>query len=354
MQTRKRAKSAIFGKKPKEDKAKEKVEEKVASASSEKAAEKTRVVERRTVPDKPVSDELSSTLPKVEAESEEQEEPKEPEVPAADVATPTSEFVTDTPLSGTPETQKPAAEEPPNIGTNPIIASPSLTGETPQPLESPIQPNAPTDQTANPAPAASQELSPTPPQSAFTIQAGEAEAETVAKTGGGKRRFIVYFLVVALLSFILGLGAMAGASYFGFFKGANLPKLPGGVQMPQIMGAKPTPTTPPPPPATPTPKSVNLTAFTIAVLNGSGVSGKAADEKSALTTAGFKVTSTGNADNNNFTKTEISAKKSVDQAFLSKLEDELNKSYDVDTTIATSPDSDQADVTVTLGSQTAQ
>jgi len=364
MQTRKRAKSAVFGKKPKEKKeepVKEVEEKKVISEPSETPAEKTTekagVVERRTIPEKPSSDELSETLPKVDKESEEEtEESSEAETPESkitesSVETPASEFVTDTPLSTTPEAPKPVvdADAPPNAGESPLIASPSLTGEAPQPLESSPQPVSPSDQAATPP--SSQELSPTPPPSAFTIQAGEAEAPVKIEKGG-KGRFVIYFVVVALLAFILGLGAMAGASYLGFFKSAGLPKLPANIQIPQL-GAKPTPT-PLPPTAAPTSQPVTLDEFTIAVLNGSGISGKAADEKTALTTAGYKVASTGNADNSNYTTTKISAKKSVSQAFLSKLEDELKKSYDVDSTVATSPDSDQTDVTVTLGSQTAQ
>ena len=78
--------------------------------------------------------------------------------------------------------------------------------------------------------------------------------------------------------------------------------------------------------------------------------------KTSLTTAGFKVTTTGNADNSDYTKTQISAKKSVDPAFLAKLEDELKKTFVVDTTVATLPSAPSTpnDVTVTLGKSTAQ
>jgi len=96
------------------------------------------------------------------------------------------------------------------------------------------------------------------------------------------------------------------------------------------------------------------TSFTISVLNGSGVSGKAAKIKAQLTTAGFKVTVTENATNSDFTKTEIASKKSVSPAFLTKLEAELKKSFIVDSSISVLPSSSPTDVTVTLGSQTAQ
>ena len=340
MQTRKRAKSVTFGRKIKENEEKEHVKKAVeneeVSSVAQEALPKVEAAEAKESTEESHS-ELSAIPPKT-AEVEEHTE----------VATPSSEFVSDNPLSSSPELPK--EEKGHETATEPSQLS-SATSELPQPVETSVHPVATAEpQTDSP----SSELSATPP-SAFTIQTAEqnpqsATADTIEKPT--KKHFGLYFIVVALLSFILGLGAMAGASYLGLVK-VNLTQLPAGVKIPGLIGQKPT-VTPVPPTVAPTEKPVDLTAYTIAVLNGSGISGKAAEAKQTLTSAGFTVSSTGNADKSTYTKTEISAKKTVNHDYLTKLEDELNKSYDVDTTVATSPDSDTTDVTVTLGSQTSQ
>jgi hypothetical protein len=341
MQTRKRAKSVTFGKKIKDTGEKEHlkktVEDEDISQVSQEASEKTGQTESKEIHEESQS-ELSATPPKTD----------EVEVNNA-IVTPASEFASDNPLSSSPELPKDDKEQ--EATTEPGQLSATNT-EVAQPIETPAHPTAVSEPQIEPV---SPELSSTPPPSAFTIQTSEQSTQSASADVAeqpAKKHFGLYFIVVALLSFILGLGAMAGASYLGLVH-VNFTKLPAGVQIPGLIGQKPTPTVLPPI-AIPTVKPVDLTAFTITVLNGSGISGKAADAKNALNAAGFTVSSTGNADKSTYTKTEISAKKTVNHDYITKLEDELNKSYDVDTTVATSPDSDTTDVTVTLGSQTAQ
>lgn len=344
MQTRKRAKSVTFGRKDKEKKEKEEIKE-IPEEKGEvkKPVEKADVVERRLVAEKPHSEELSSTLPDATDTAE--------EAPSSDVETPASEFVSDSPsaVDATVEhtqevSEEPAAPavEPPKEAQKPVSEESSLPSEN-----APRETNPPEQSQQS---SVSQELSPTLPPSAFTIQNGEPEI--TSKPEVEKKRFGVYFFVVAFLAFILGLGAMAAVSYFGVIS-LPLPKLSlsSGVN---FLGAKSSPTPLPKPTAAPTAIAVNLQQYTIDVLNGSGITGQAAKYKDSLTTDGFTVGSTGNAANSNFTKTEIAAKKSVSPAYISKLEDDLKKTLDVDTTVATSPDSDSTDVTVTLGSSTAQ
>lgn len=331
MQTRKRAKSVTFGKKPKEKESiKESVKKTEPLVSTEKVAEKAEVVERRTVSEKPQVEELSETPP------------KEEQVPEAQgIVTPPSEFITENPLSGAPEVAK-ISNEPVLSVTEPEKPAAEFA-ETPQPIE-------PVEQQITPE-QHSQELSPTLPQSAFTIQSTGTSASI---SGEGKNRFFVYFLVVAFLSFILGLGAMAGVSYLGLVKVSSLPRFPSGIKFSGLPGVRPTATPIPLPTSAPTQKQVDLQAYSISILNGSGITGKAADVKSTLTTAGFKISSTGNADKSTYAMTEISAKKSVDSTYLSKLEDVLKKSFSIDTTVATIPDSTTTDLTITIGSKTAQ
>ncbi len=329
MQTRKRAKSAVFGKKAKTKNEKEVMEpvETVTSAvKSKKNVEKAAVVERRIVPEKPQIEESSTVLPKEEVTA------------PSEVTTPVSEFVTENPFSTTPVSSIPETEPP-------SIAQPEKH------IEEPIAPSTPAVVPEQPVqPAVSQELSSTLPPSAFTIQTSEVPSVAVSEK---KKSFWVYFLVVAFLSFILGLGAMAAVSYSGLLN-IKVPKLSSAVHLPVFSGAKPTPTATPAPTAAPTQKPVNLQAYTISVLNGSGITGKAADVKASLVQAGFDVSSIGNADKSTYTRTELAAKKTVDAAYLSKLETALKKFFVVDTSVAVLPASSTTDVTITIGSQTAQ
>jgi LytR cell envelope-related transcriptional attenuator len=349
MQTRKRAKSVSFGKKEKKEKEeiKEIPERKVEVEEVKKISEKAEVVERRSVPDKPQSDELSTTLPDA-TDTEE-------DTPTSEVETPASEFVIDSSSSeaaselSTPKGE--SVEVPKEEELTPTATPTPVSTELSQPVETP--PQAVVSSETPPPVSGSQELSSTLPPSAFTIQNGDSEPQSISPEGG-RKRFGIYFFVVAFLAFILGLGAMAAASYFGVIN-LQLPKVPfsTSIHMPAFLGAKPTPTSAPKPTAVPTAKPVDLSQYSIAVLNGSGVTGEAGKVKTTLTTDKFNVTSTGNADNNNYTKTIIAAKKTVDTAYLTQLESELKKSFDVDSTVS-SLTSGATDVTVTLGSSTAQ
>ena len=106
------------------------------------------------------------------------------------------------------------------------------------------------------------------------------------------------------------------------------------------------------PTATPTPKQVNLSAYTISILNGSGIGGAAGRAKTFLTTAGFTISDVGNATTSDYTLTVITAKKSVDSAYLDKLVQTLQQNYAVSSTILTATASQTADVVVTVGKST--
>lgn len=142
------------------------------------------------------------------------------------------------------------------------------------------------------------------------------------------------------------LGALLGGIYF-YQKGL------GGT----IGVAKPTPTpeameTSATPSASPS-ATLDLTKYPVNVLNGSGIAGEAGKAKTSLEKAGFKVSGTGNASSYDFTKTVIKAKADVPEDFLTKLTDELGKTYSMDknqTLAASSSDS----VQVIIGSSKAK
>lgn len=108
------------------------------------------------------------------------------------------------------------------------------------------------------------------------------------------------------------------------------------------------------PMASSTPEAIlDLSKFQVKVENGSGVAGTAGSAKDLLTKAGFEVTSTGNADNYDYTDTIIQAKSTVSQAFLDKLQTELEGLYSV-AKPETLDDSSAVDVVVIIGSSKSQ
>ncbi len=362
MQTRKRAKSITFGKPKKEEEVKPKAteEEKVVAPVEEKPKEKEepkKVEEPKVISD---SDEPTEAAKKVIALEE-----SEKELSSDLSATPSTE---EPALSDKPETPEEKEKEEDVISADNFVidteatkvvddkaeddkASESSTTDVLSPV---VEPETESKLEGSELSSNDQELSPTPPPSAFSIQ---EDGDDTSEPGGKKRHFLVYFLVIALFSFILGLGAMAVLSS-GILPGVSIPKeLPFvseiGKSVQQTV-SQPTvaPTTAMvSPTVAPTEKPVDLSAYTVSVLNGSGIKGKAAEVKTSLTTAGFKIGTTGNAAKSDFTETEITAKKDVEQAYIDKLKVELEKDFVVKVVSAPAPASQATDVIVTIGSE---
>lgn len=99
--------------------------------------------------------------------------------------------------------------------------------------------------------------------------------------------------------------------------------------------------------------SVDLTKYTVAIFNGSGISGEAGRAKTLLTTAGFKTGTTANAATYDYTKTIIKAKSTVEAAFVTALSTALGKTYVVDTAQTLSTSSADT-VQVIIGSSKAK
>jgi hypothetical protein len=125
----------------------------------------------------------------------------------------------------------------------------------------------------------------------------------------------------------------------------------GGKNLPGLAAA-PTPTpTPAPPTPTPTPAApVVKNAVKIQVLNGSGVTGVAKKMKSLLEEKGYVVEKTGNADNEDFTQTEIHVK--ADKVpYLAALEEDLKGSYTIGANAADLSEDSPYDVQIIIGKE---
>jgi hypothetical protein len=97
----------------------------------------------------------------------------------------------------------------------------------------------------------------------------------------------------------------------------------------------------------------NLSAFTIDVQNGSGIAGEATKVKNLLEKAGFKVGTTGNADNYNYENTVIKAQETVNQDFLTALSGALEKTYQLDSNQAL-PATSSSEIVVIVGKTKAE
>jgi hypothetical protein len=148
-----------------------------------------------------------------------------------------------------------------------------------------------------------------------------------------------------LIPGIFILGAILGGIFF-YQKSVNSPDV--------TESPTPSASTTPVAIATASPSAnVDVSKFDVAVLNGSGIAGEAGKVKEILTTAGFNVTSTGNAATYDFTKTIIKAKSTVGAPVLQKLKDALSKSYIVgdDQTLTTTA---TVDIQIIVGSSKAE
>lgn len=160
-----------------------------------------------------------------------------------------------------------------------------------------------------------------------------------------KKNLVRYFLIIAIISFLIGLVSMAGINFLLKKSSFEIP----------FISRKTVEVTPSPEPTItvePTKITVvNLEEYNIEVLNGSGITGAASKLKEALTTEGFKVISAGNANKSDYTDTIISAKKKVSSAYLEKLKENLKKTYTVvfDSKTLIS-EASEADVVITIGS----
>ncbi len=100
----------------------------------------------------------------------------------------------------------------------------------------------------------------------------------------------------------------------------------------------------------PTPPAIDKTAAKIRVLNGSGVTGKAATVKAFLESVGWKVASIGNADSDTFAATEVRVKDKF-KSFKDTLISDLSAKYSATANSKALEASDSADIEVTVGAK---
>jgi hypothetical protein len=99
----------------------------------------------------------------------------------------------------------------------------------------------------------------------------------------------------------------------------------------------------------PTPTDKPISDFKIQVLNGTGTVGEAGKVTNLLSENNFQVESVGNAENFNFTQTEIEIKSSVSDNILNLLQESLEADYPTTVLDTNLPDSSEFDIVITTG-----
>jgi flagellar basal body-associated protein FliL len=159
---------------------------------------------------------------------------------------------------------------------------------------------------------------------------GRRERISVDNPNGGPNKAMILLIIIVLLAAI-GTGAY-------FFMSRNNT---------DSANSDLTPTSSPT--DIPTDAEVDLEAYEIQVLNGTETEGEAGKLRTTLEGIGFKVAGTGNADKSDYTETIIQAKSTVDEAFIGRLREDLEKSYPVSSNSEELEDDNENDVVVIIG-----
>lgn len=324
MQTKKRAKSVKFGKQEKKTSDKE-VQSEKATVKKEEQQKKTESI---------ATDVLHIEEPQQvqsNAQLNQQTPHLEPVQPGSAQNEQQGFIATNNQLSSPPNPQVTPTPE----MVAPLSVSPQPTQPNQQEIPSQFQTVAPLIQTA--------------------AETTEKNDEQDFPESEKKKGMLRYFLLVMIVTFLIGLAFIGGVYYATKNKNFSLSHLSLGLLQKVSPTVTPIKTLPTAVPQQSASKSADLTAYTIEILNGSGISGEAAKVKDQLTSAGFKIGNIGNADRNDYMKTQLFAKKTVNSAYLDALKAVLNKAYVVETESSLpSAISSDADVIITIGSLKAQ
>lgn len=155
----------------------------------------------------------------------------------------------------------------------------------------------------------------------------------------GNKRFIFILIII-----VVGTACVFG--YFLFLRQSKIDEMKKQQSI--------TPTTAPSETPSPTKAGVDVSKYTIQVLNGSGIAGEAGKVKGLLTEKEFKVEDIGNAEDASYTKTIIKAKKAVPSEFIDALTKVLQKTYAIDSSNVTLKDSSTTDMVVIVGRQKSE
>jgi len=102
------------------------------------------------------------------------------------------------------------------------------------------------------------------------------------------------------------------------------------------------------PTLTPTPTKA-VSDFRIQILNGTGTAGQASEVSNLLNKNDFKIESVGNADNYDFSQTQIEVKSSVPTDIIDLIKKSLEDDYSAKVLTSNLPETSEFDIIVTTG-----
>lgn len=155
---------------------------------------------------------------------------------------------------------------------------------------------------------------------------------------GSKLKIIIIILVIAVI-----LGIIAGGFYYYRSKVSKKVEAP--------------PPTPTPVSSTPTPtpsvaiEEIDLSEYSVSLLNGSGVPGEAGNAEELLSGLEFADIKTGNAESYDYEQTEVSLKKNLAQGVYSKIEAALSETYNVSLSETTLDEDSTFDIIIIVGAK---
>lgn len=160
----------------------------------------------------------------------------------------------------------------------------------------------------------------------------------VVKSGGPNFRLVLFILALFLV-----IGAVIGGIFYYKSKVSKVETQEGDEEAEVTL--TPTPT------SLPTGSELDLSKYSVNVLNGSGVVGEAGKAAENLDSLGFKEIKTGNAESYDFTTTSVRLKAEVADGVYEKISEALSGTYNVEKG-KTSLDKDSSyDVEITVGTK---
>ncbi len=161
--------------------------------------------------------------------------------------------------------------------------------------------------------------------------------------GGGSPIF--KWLAVLVILLMVG-GAIAGGIYY---YRQNVPQTEESEQEGQEPPAEEQPQEEPT--VTPTPEEVDLSIYSVSVLNGSGVAGEAGKIADLLEEGGFSNPNAANADSQDFTDTIVEHKETVPQSVIDEVVSSLEENYTIEVSGDLIAEDGDYDIVVTVGEQ---
>ncbi len=192
------------------------------------------------------------------------------------------------------------------------------------------------------------------------MEEGQLQYQSPQTARGSNKKFRRFALLLIVIGILLILFFLGKHFFGGSSKKTEVTPTPSSYQFPTDTPTQTPSTTPslsPTVSATPTSVKTNpvdkttgldRSTLSVSVLNGSGVTGAANKASTILKNLGYRVVSTGNADNSNYQNVTIQVTSSK-SSFLPLLKNDLSSSYTIGNASSNLSASSSADAVVIIG-----